>query len=248
MCLLVFAWDCHPAYRFVFAGNRDEFHERPARPADWWADGSTLAGRDELAGGTWLGVNRQGRFGVVTNYREPGVRNPEALSRGELVTGYLDAGQSLLRHIDTNRYNGFNLIAGRLDRELHYLSNRGEGGPITPGLHGLSNRRLDTAWPKVRRGIARLERLLDNDVVTPHSLLDLLGDRVQADDAELPDTGLEAGLERLLSSIFIASPDYGTRCSTTVLLDRAGRLQFAERRYDANGETTGESRFEFRLG
>jgi uncharacterized protein with NRDE domain len=92
MCLLVFAWRVHPRYALILAGNRDEFHARPAAPAQWWDDPpGLLAGRDLQAGGTWLGIMRTGRFAVVTNYREMGERRPDAPSRGGLI---VDASRS----------------------------------------------------------------------------------------------------------------------------------------------------------
>src|SRR5579862_564390 len=95
MCLLVLAWQVHPRYRLVVAANRDEFHERPAAPlARWPAPEEILAGRDLRAGGTWLGLDRQRRFGVVTNFRELQRPQPDAPSRGALVPLYLGARQS----------------------------------------------------------------------------------------------------------------------------------------------------------
>ena len=76
-------------YPLLLASNRDEFHARPAAPADWWPDSpALLGGRDLQAGGTWLGVTRHGRFGVVTNYREGSPRGGE-VSRGLLLTDWL---------------------------------------------------------------------------------------------------------------------------------------------------------------
>ena len=71
MCLLVLAWNTHPSYRLVIAANRDEYHERPAAPLGPWSGADDiLAGRDLRAGGTWLGMDRRRRFGVVTNFRD----------------------------------------------------------------------------------------------------------------------------------------------------------------------------------
>ena len=56
MCLLVLAWNAHPRYRLVLAANRDEYHERPADPLARWPAPDMLAGRDQKAGGTWLGL------------------------------------------------------------------------------------------------------------------------------------------------------------------------------------------------
>src|SRR5574340_128646 len=81
MCLAVIAWHVHPDYPLVLAANRDEFYTRPTRPAAWWGQPvSLLAGRDEKAGGTWLGVNRYGRFALLTNVRAPIERDPHARS------------------------------------------------------------------------------------------------------------------------------------------------------------------------
>ena len=59
---------------------------------------------------------------------------------------------------------------------------------------------------------------------TPEALLELLADRQRAADSELPSTGVPLEWERLLSSIFIASPGYGTRASTALLHHADGRL------------------------
>ena len=59
MCLALFAWNALPGSRLLLVANRDEFHERPASPAGWWEDHPEIfAGRDLLAGGTWLGISR----------------------------------------------------------------------------------------------------------------------------------------------------------------------------------------------
>ncbi|MGZ8255889.1 MAG: NRDE family protein, partial [Burkholderiaceae bacterium] len=94
MCLLVFAWRSHPDYPLVLVGNRDEFYTRRTRPASWWGHAvSLLAGHDEEAGGTWLGITRRGRFAALTNVRAPTERNPHAPSRGALVLSALQAPQ-----------------------------------------------------------------------------------------------------------------------------------------------------------
>ena len=71
MCLIAFAWNVHPRWRLVLAGNRDEFHARPSAALARWADAPVIAGRDLEAGGTWLGASPGGRCAVVTNVRDP---------------------------------------------------------------------------------------------------------------------------------------------------------------------------------
>lgn len=251
MCLLVFAWQTRAARPFLLAGNRDEFHDRPAAPADWWEGGNIVGGRDLRAGGTWLAARRDGRFAVVTNYREAMAEGRGPRSRGELVSGYLgsDAGpgdwaRQVMQRADA--YAGFNLLLGS-PGQLVYLSNRGRGPEeLAPGVYGLSNHLLDTPWPKLARTRARFERLLDAGAATP-ALMDMLADRAPAADDELPDTGLPPEWERLLSSPFIADPRYGTRCSTVLRLDAAWGMELAERSFDATGALSDERTFEFAL-
>lgn len=251
MCLLVFAWQTAAARPLVLAGNRDEFHDRPAAPADWWKGDRIVGGRDLRAGGTWLAAARDGRFAVVTNYREPMAEGRGPRSRGELVTGFLcgDAAprawarQVAQHHAD---YAGFNLLLGSPD-ELVYLSNRGRGPEVlAPGVYGLSNHLLDTPWPKLARTRARFTRLLHHGADTP-ALLDMLADRAPAEEAELPDTGLPPEWERLLSSPFITNPRYGTRCSTVLRLAPRGAMELTERSFDAAGAAVHQRSFEFAL-
>src|SRR5262245_22457599 len=155
MCLLVLAWRRHPRYPLVLAGNRDEFHARPAAPASWWSDPpDLLAGRDLQAGGTWLGLTRDARFAVVTNYRELGDRLPAAPSRCALIVDYARSRKPPRDFLDdlsrgAGAYAGFNLIVSDAGT-LAYYSNR-DAGPrdLAPGVYGLSNHLLDTPWPKL---------------------------------------------------------------------------------------------------
>src|SRR5438309_4196854 len=92
MCLLVLAWQAAPRHRLAVAANRDEYHERPAQAlAKWPEPPGIIAGRDLRASGTWLGVDPERRFGVVTNFRELQPPRRGAPSRGELIPRYLAA-------------------------------------------------------------------------------------------------------------------------------------------------------------
>jgi uncharacterized protein with NRDE domain len=254
MCLILIALDSHPDYALVVAANRDEFYERPTAAAAFWTDHPrVLGGRDLKAGGTWLGIDRRGRWAAVTNFRQ-GEREPVApRSRGHLVSDYLTTEIDARSHLDrveraASLYNGFNLIAGD-PRELLYFSNReGRRQALGPGVYGLSNHLLDTAWPKVTTGKTALGALLTRDAseLIP-SLFALLSDRSQAADPSLPQTGVSPAWERLLSSAFISSTEYGTRSSTVVLVDRDGAVIFVERSFGGDGTPAGEVRKEFQL-
>jgi len=251
MCLALVALDAHPKYPCVIAANRDEFHARAAEPARWWDEG-VLAGRDLVAGGSWFGVTRTGRWALITNFREGIPRDPYAPSRGELVVRMLREAASPLRSSaallpDGGRYHGFNLLVGD-DIEVAFASNRASGAlSLGAGIHGLSNHLLDTPWPKLLRSKARLAAWLADDDLAIETGFALLADRRPAGDAHLPATGVSPQWESLLSSPFIVSPEYGTRSSTVLLIGRDDSARFIERSFDAGGRTTGEVAFDFRV-
>ena len=257
MCLLVLAWRAHPRYRLVVAANRDEFHQRPTAPlAKWPLPGDILAGRDLRANGTWLGLDHRRHFGVITNFRELQLPRPDAPSRGALIPRFLheeSGAQTFLTQLEAQAtgYSGFNLLLTDRD-SLWYASNRAPGfaRALSPGVYGLSNQFLDTPWPKLRRVRQRFETWLSDPANgSPAGLFTLLDDRARATpDEELPQTGLEPEWERVLSAPFVLNPDYGTRCSTVLLLEPSGAGYLAERRFDPEGRQTGETVFELSAG
>jgi uncharacterized protein with NRDE domain len=255
MCLLVLAWQVHPRYRLVVAANRDEFHERPtAAMAKWPAPDDIIAGRDLRAGGTWLAMDRARRFGIVTNFRDLQPPAPDARSRGNLIPSYLRneaAAERYLKELQPNAdvYSGFNLLLTDSD-SLWYASNRAAhfARPLPPGIYGLSNEFLDTPWPKLQRVRRRFDPLLrQGGEVSKDELFAILSDPTQAGvNEELPKTGLSPEWEQLLSSPFIRNEDYGTRCSTIVLLEPSGAVALAERRFDSEGSVIAETEFSLR--
>ena len=254
MCLAVVALDAHPRYAIVVAANRDEFHARPTARAHWWNDAHgrpLLAGRDLEQHGTWLGVTRVGRFAFVTNVREPSRHDPRAPSRGALVPAVLrdehDVGSAVAAVVNaSSAYNGFNLLAGEPGAAA-FGSNRTTGiESLGPGIHGVSNARLDTPWPKVARARAGMAAWIATSSDDIRPLFDVLADRAVARDADLPQTGLSLERERLLSAPFICSANYGTRSSTLLAIARDGAVQFIERAFDATGESEGDVEFRFK--
>jgi uncharacterized protein with NRDE domain len=247
MCLIVFAWRPEHDLPLVMAANRDEFYARPSLPLGGWEDAPGLyGGRDLEAGGTWLGIGPQGRFAALTNLRDPR-QPPRGRSRGELPVQFLRsplAPEAFLMDVAQRAgdYSGFNLLIG--DRQQLWLLNSRSGMPeqLSEGLYGLSNAGLDTPWPKVEKAKA----LLSECLIAPQvpTLLDLLHDGQQAEDAQLPDTGVGLNTERLLSSIFIATHSYGTRASTVLLVRADGSRVMVERNYGPYGAPLGEIRIE----
>jgi uncharacterized protein with NRDE domain len=254
MCLLAFTTD-DPRYRLVLAANRDEFHARPAAPAEWWTDApALLAGRDLSAGGTWLGVTRNGRWATLTNVREPLVPvRDSAPSRGALVADYLRgdaaAGDFLAALAPAaDRWNGFNLVCGDAG-DAWWLSNRAPGPlRLTQGVHALSNALLDTPWPKVEHIRGDLAEALRGPAESlEERLFAALRRRDPAPDGGLPDTGVGLQRERALSSAFIDVPGYGTRASTVLTISADGRVRFRERSWRPGEPEATEVSYEFPL-
>lgn len=241
MCLILFAYKYHPKYHLILLANRDEFYQRPSLPLDYWHDApAILAGRDLKGNGTWLGLTRTGRIAALTNYRDPLNLRSDAPSRGLLAINYLNGNQSPQDYLKAlsgkrNLYNGFNLLIGD-QKQLYYYSNYHPTiTKITPGIHGLSNHLLNTAWPKVTTGKKHLKHLLDISYeVTIEDYFKLLKDRAIPCDQQLPNTGIGLTWERILAPVFIDSPDYGTRCSSIILMEPSGTIQFYERTYSPN--------------
>jgi uncharacterized protein with NRDE domain len=256
MCLLVLAWQAHPRYRLIVAANRDEFHARPTAPMALWNDAPhILAGRDLSARGTWLAVDRERRFGIVTNYRDVQPRRPDAPSRGGLIPDWLAQGSDPAMFLgqleaDAQRYAGFNLLLNDAD-SLWYAANRAPrfSRALAPGVYGLSNLLLDTPWPKLIRVRAKFSAWLSEQTEAIEPLFAMLADRTRA----VPDTPEDAWplapeWVEVLSSPFVLHPLFGTRCSTLVMIGYDGSLCVQERRFDASGTLTGESRWTLRCG
>lgn len=246
MCVVVFAWNLHPRWRLVLAGNRDEFHARPTAAVALWPGTGVIAGRDLQSGGTWLGLDRQGRVAVVTNVRE-GLAEPQAgPSRGALPLALLDsttdaAGTARGLLADVGAYAPFNLMLAD-DTGCWHLGNRPQQAEALPaGVHGISNGRLDAPWPKTRHLAAALQGWVEAGSGDLQPLWDALAGERIADDTDLPDTGVGIELERRLSPAFIRGESYGTRASTLVMVDRTGRGFIHERRFGPRGVFEGET-------
>lgn len=241
MCLIAFSVDQNPRYKVILAANRDEFYNRPTRKAQFWEkEGfqNILAGKDLEAGGTWMGINRNGKWAALTNYRDPKNIKENAPSRGDLVLDYLkndlDA-DSYIKKIEqkAGSYNGFNILLGKGSNVLHFSNENELVTKLPPGFHGVSNALLDTSWPKLNAAKTDLKQVTLNGDFDNEDLFTLLKNDAKADDKMLPSTGIPYEWEKAISSVFIKTENYGTLCSTLLLIDHYGNAEFIERRYDA---------------
>lgn len=262
MCLVFVGWRAHPRYPLVVAANRDEYHARPTAPAAPWdesasggpaggggagadaAEGRILAGRDLVAGGTWLGVTAGGRFAALTNVGGSKPPGPGAPSRGRLPVDFLRGAlgaREYAREVsrEAERYSGFNLLLADQDG-VHCVTNRGDERltELAPGCHGLGNDHLNAMEPKVTGGLAEFGRLMAREFATD-DLFALLCDDGPAVEENFRDTSLEW----VRSARFIRGDVYGTRSSTVLTVERTGAIAFEERSFDARAVETGRVAF-----
>lgn len=256
MCLIALAWRLHPRYPLAIAANRDELHARPTAVANIDPDAPHVyGGRDLVQGGGWLQVSSDGRLAAVTNVRDGlAGQTPLPRSRGWLVRDFVRGRDKPATFAATAAATGghgpFNALF-RDGASLVHASNHPamHQAAVTPGIHAMSNGAFDAPWPKSMLATRALEAWLDTPLATadpfasPDALEPLfaaLADTRIAPDAKLPDTGIGLALERRLSPPFVVGDDYGSRCSSVVLV-ADDHILFAERRFAPGGVQAGES-------
>jgi uncharacterized protein with NRDE domain len=235
MCIAAFALDVGP-YAAVIISNRDEWLHRPAQAMDWWPDQQTLAGKDLSAGGTWLGLNKAGRFAMITNIRGSSLDEKQyAQSRGKLPLAWLNAEHSLevfsrLLIETAQEYAGYNIIYGDLKAQalLHYNNQEGVVSRLeTKQIHGISNASLDTPWPKLVRLKASLESSLATQAASDtgkvcSELFQALADKTSFDYSPLSAINVD------IDDFHGTGRSYGWRCSTVILVRRDGLIRVEE--------------------
>lgn len=256
MCVILLALNQNEQFPFILAANRDEFYGRPTQAAHIWPNSPELiAGKDLLAGGTWLAVSRSGEFAAVTNhYGAP--QKDNGRSRGELVTNFLLQSLSIEEYsaslISTkNLYNGYGLLYGN-SQSVRYQSNqRDTYTELTEGIHGLGNHFLNSSWPRVEEGKRQMQRIVtDQDGFDPEYLFEILANGRDTDPSKRPQRP-RAGNPSVIPSklpLFVQLQDFGTRCSTVVTVNSFGEIKFEERTYDPmQNDYVQSKKFEFEI-
>ena len=237
MCLILFSIN-GGSHRLVVAANRDELYARPSARADFWGDHpGVLGGRDLSLGGTWLGINRNGRFAAVTNFREPPPDPLPPRSRGDLTRNFLTGTEDPYTYLasldaDASDYRGFNLVVGDGTRFFYYCNRSREIVELGDGTYGLSNQLLNCEWPKVVSGSARLAYLQSTDFCA-NDLFTLISDG--------------QGSSEPFSAPFISSAEYGTCASTVLTVSQSGEVYFEERGYATGGAADGVVSYRFEV-
>ncbi|MDR7131208.1 uncharacterized protein with NRDE domain [Algoriphagus sp. 4150] len=249
MCLVAFSWKSHPTYPLIISANRDEFFERPTQAMHHWESGF-YAGKDMRSGGTWFGIHPNGRWSLLTNYRDFIHQRESKISRGKLVQNFLESQidpEAYLEEIEQNKalYDGFNLLVSDENR-LFYYSNFGEEiKEILPGVYGLSNGLIHDPWPKSQLAKLQLEQLLTQQF-DEDNLLEILKSTDTADPALLPFTGIPPEMEIALSSQLVRiEGNYGTVSSTAVLQHKSGFTKLKERTFEWDYHRFEDRKFQF---
>lgn len=249
MCLIGIRIDRQQG--LLIAANRDEFADRPTQAMHWWDNEPVLAGKDLRAGGTWLGITRNGRFAAVTNVRDPSLADaPIPMeSRGRLVAAFLRGSMPAQEfiaslHSAISQPSSFNLLLGHVTDgvpQVHWYGARVRRSvSLSEGVYALSNAELDTPWPKaerLRQALTRGDRA---------HIEEMLASEQQAEDAHLPITGVSLAWEKKLSAAKITGADYHTR-SSTFLSVRDGEVQAHEVTWAPDGSRQTEVRERFCL-
>lgn len=255
MCLILFALNQHPHYKLIVAANRDEFFNRPTKEAAFWKENnSVLAGRDIQSGGTWLGINKNGRFIAITNFRDPKNEKNKAKSRGELSKSFLTQNNTVSAFLSgvskiKDQYNGFNLLLSddNFNSLYHYSNISDKSNLIKNGIHGLSNHLLDSPWPKIQTGRNQFSKIIKSESIDMNDIVALLRNEKEAPDNLLPDTGISHDLEKKLSPVFISMKGYGTRCSTVLLVKTNNEMSFLEVSYNEHRQIISEKKYNLQL-
>ena len=186
MCLAVLLHRQIDRFPIVLAANREESYGRSSLSPHWFGDRAVFAGRDETAGGTWLGINPHGLVVAVTNRHDgqlagsdEGAPLEKLRSRGLLCLDALkfESSKEALDwaddHLGSERYSSFNLLlVDRRDAFVVHGSGRHRIAELEAGLHILSETDVDDAS---NRRIARTFELtgdsLDDTVSTAEDVM-----------------------------------------------------------------------------
>ena len=246
MCTIFFAYKCNKDYPFIYFGNRDEFYKRPTQRAIFFDN--ILMGRDLEKGGTWFGLEKSGKLGFLTNYRDMSNIKDNASTRGHLITDYLRNNTDAVKYLDRLKkskllINDYNLVIGDLDHLHYYSSIRKKYETLNPGIYGLSNAYLNTAWYKVTLGKEAFASLEAD--VSVENLFELLDNKSLAKDELLPKTKLPYDAEKALSALHVDFGGYGTVYKQVFLYDGA-TVNYYDKYYEDNFKSI--RHYEFKVG
>jgi uncharacterized protein with NRDE domain len=220
MCTLALFWRVFPDAPVAFAANRDENPRRTWSDPHHWE--GIFAGRDQQAGGTWLGV-RGGLVCGITNRWGP-LNDPSRASRGMIVRDALhapsaaDAARLLAARspTETNAYGLFVADAAgafRVDCDGSAISVQ----ELAPGVSVLANWGAHQKMPRSDRALSLAAAVPTHSIEAAWpSLKTLVSDHV---GAEIPG-----------QAICVHGENYATLTSTLMAVRSDGAVRWRDTR------------------
>ena len=255
MCLIVLSLNPKSDYKLVLTSNRDEFYERPTKSMHWWdSSPRVLAGKDKNFDGTWMALSEKGKFAAVTNVREftslsTQKKSLENLaSRGDLVKDFVLSNHSAseyLSEIDCLNYQGFNLILfDGIDGLI--CSNRGFEKKLNEGeIYAIGNKPIENKSEKILSAEEDFVKILSSEI-SGKSLFEMMQAPVNK-PLEFSEAFTKENHGREFPYRFIATDIYGTRSTTSIIIDKNNEAEIEETSFNEAREIVKSKKFKLEI-
>ena len=255
MCLIVLSLNPKSDYKLVLTSNRDEFYERPTKSMHWWnSSPRVLAGKDKNFDGTWMALSEIGKFAAVTNVREftslsIQKKSLENLaSRGDLVKDFVlsnYSAQEYLNEIDCLNYQGFNLILFDGTDGL-ICSNRGFEKKLNKReTYAIGNKPIENKSEKILSAEEDFVKILSSEI-SGKNLFEMMQAPVNK-PLEFSEAFTKENHGREFPYRFIATDIYGTRSTTSIIIDKNHEAEIEETSFNEAREIVKSKKFKLEI-
>ena len=255
MCLIVLSLNPKSDYKLVLTSNRDEFYERPTKSMHWWdSSPRVLAGKDKNFDGTWMALSEKGKFAAVTNVREftslsTQKKSLENLaSRGDLVKDFVlskHSASEYLSEIDCLNYQGFNLILFDGTDGL-ICSNRGFERKLIEGeTYAIGNKPIENKSEKILSAEEDFAKILSSEI-SGKNLFTMMQAPVNK-PFEFSEAFTKENHGREFPYRFIATDIYGTRSTTSIIIDKNNEAEIEETSFNEVREIVELKKFNLKI-
>ena len=255
MCLIVLSLNPKSDYKLVLTSNRDEFYERPTESMHWWdSSPRVLAGKDKNFDGTWMALSEKGKFAAVTNVREFTLLSTQKkslenlASRGDLVKDFVLSDYSAseyLNEIDCLNYQGFNLILFDGTDGL-ICSNRGFEKTLNEGeTYAIGNKPIENKSEKILSAEEDFVKILSSEI-SGKNLFEMMQAPVNK-PLEFSEAFTKENHGREFPYRFIATDIYGTRSTTSIIIDKNNEAEIEETSFNEVREIVKSKKFKLEI-